>query len=100
MGLTVTKGKTRRVGKNIVHNFNIVFDDSYATGGEALPASARGDGWDASIVKHVNILPSGNYEFLYDESEDKIAVWTGGSEVSDTTDLSSVSTSAEVVAVR
>ena len=96
MALVVTGGRRRRVGKNIVHQFNVAFDSSYPTEGEALPASARGDGWDDSNVKQVNLrgwsnaaqpVKDASHFYLYDEAADKVAAWTSAAEVANTTDL-------------
>lgn len=89
MALVVTKGKARRVGKNIVHNFSLAFESSYPTGGEALPASGRGSGIATTVtLKQVNVKPDSTHFYLYDKVNSKVAAWTTGGEVANTTDLS------------
>lgn len=99
MALVVTRGKARRVGKNIVIPYNCAFDASYPTGGEALPASGVGSGLDDAVsLKQVNVVPDATHFYLYDEVNDKLAAWTAGAEVADTTDLSA-KTSVKMEAV-
>lgn len=101
MALVVTKGKARRVGKDIVVPYNCAFDSSYPTGGEALPASGIGSGIDSTAtVKQVNVTPDATHFFLYDKVADKLAAWTSGAEVASTTDLSSKSSVKMEVVLR
>lgn len=88
MALVVTAGKRRRVGKHIVHSYALAFDASYPSGGEALPATGRGDGINGGSVELVTVKPDATHFYLYDKVADKVAAWTSGAEVADTTDLS------------
>ena len=69
--------------------FNVTLDSSYPTGGEdlteadlGLPAGATVSGAIASAT--------GGYVAHYDHANDKLIMYTGGSQVANTTDLSAV----------
>ena len=71
---------------------DITFDSSYATGGEALDLRPYFNGSEPSLILAGASLGSKGYRFEYDTANHKLLAYTsGGTQVSDTTNLSTVS---------
>lgn len=93
MGLTVSNLNPGVAGNKRRNTLDITFDSSYPTGGESLTPAALG----LVSVDIVLATGTGGYVFKYDKANQKLLAYTGGSQVSDTTDLSSVTTRVEAV---
>lgn len=90
--MTVTYQRKRRNWDGTTSQFGqISFDASYPLGGEAVV------GWNGAKIKQVNIKPTATHFFLYDKVAQKIVAWTAGAEVADTTDISAIKTTFELV---
>lgn len=93
MALTISNRNPGVAGNKRRNTLDITFDSSYATGGESLTPAALG----LVNVDVVLATGSGGYVFKYDKANQKLLAFTGGSEVSSTTDLSAVTTRVEAV---
>jgi len=99
IGTITTKGKAA-LQANFVHSFNVTFDSSYPTGGEALALSTHLAGHAILLVKADPVLP---YSFGYDYANDKLKVYeengTSGvtAEVAPATDLSALTVGVRVL---
>lgn len=70
--------------------FNVTLDASYPTGGEDLTETALGLPSGATVTAAL-ASATGGYVAHYDHANDKLIMYvSGGTEVSDTTDLSAV----------
>jgi hypothetical protein len=83
--IVTIKKKTKFLNVNAVIA-DIALDSSYPTGGEAISASQFG----LNSIDFVMPSFSAGYDAEYDHANKKLKMFTAGSEVTDTTDLSAV----------
>lgn len=69
--------------------FNVTLDASYPTGGEDLTETTLGLPAGATVTA-AQATATGGYVAHYDHANDKLIMYTGGSQVANTTDLSAV----------
>jgi hypothetical protein len=88
MALTLKLVRTSVQGNTRVNYYDATFDASYATGGLALKPSDVG----LSRIVAVDASPVGGRSFPYVASTGKLQAFGGTTEVTNTTDLSAVTT--------
>ena len=92
MAVTVTYGEQERMGKYTLQHGNIVFDSSYASGGETV-----GEDWDSNPhILNVFFDPlasNATYAFSYDDATDTVfgSTRADGAAIVATTNLAAVS---------
>jgi hypothetical protein len=94
MGLTFTEKNISILGNKRMSVFEIAFDSSYPTGGESLVPRNIG-------LSEIDILlaeDASGYNFEYDHTNKKILAYTAGSQVADTTNLSTL-TGVRIMAI-
>lgn len=95
MGLTNTITKSRVPGNRRERVATVLFDSSYPTGGEPFDANAV---LGLGTIDYMIVLSQNGYTFTYDSSAKKLKAYaSGGTEVADTTNLSTIT--ATVIAV-
>jgi len=88
MALTLSLVKQEVSGSSRIKTYDVTFDSSYATGGEALAPGDVG----LSVIRSVTASSVGGRSFPYDRTNQKLQAYGGTTEVSNATDLSAVTT--------
>lgn len=95
MALTVTLRKVFVTGDRKEVVADVLFDNSYLTGGEALTGTQLGLEGELNVIDATPALTG--QTFSYDYTNAKLLAWVGGTQVANAVDLSAVTT--RVVAV-
>ena len=93
MALTISNVARTVFGNKRVVFADVTFDNSYPTGGLDL---APGD-FGLRHIDFINPTPSGGYTFPYNAAGGKLLAFSGASEVSNGTNLATVTTRTMVV---
>src|SRR5262245_24982053 len=98
MALTLTEVGTRQyVGSNFLRTFDITFDSSYATGGEAIVPGDVGFVTSIDVFDSETIPGTTVRSVAYDRTNGKLLAYNpAGTEITNTTNLSAITVRCRV----